>query len=251
MNMRPFFLFFFTCLISFPVVAQYNTRSSSPEAMQLFRDARLMAKAGDNEPAKALLLKAIKIDPNFVDGYDVLADTYRDLNRVDSAIFYYKKSLEVYPRGIMAHQNLAAAYQVNQEFDAAINQYRELLRHYPDYPEAFHGIAIVHYNQSQFVEAIKNSEVAVRLYLSTNNALNAADARMLAGQACQKKGFDDKALKYFKASKKHFDDKPYYHYYIGLSYLNLGKKEKAREYMSRAELMGYQIPPYIKSRLAQ
>ena len=240
----------FTCFSLF-IFAQFDTSSRNTKALENFQSGEKLFTAQNFPEARNFFLKATKADPNYVDAYNRLAETYRLLEIVDSTIHYYKASLEIYPRGLQAHQSLAAAYQIKGDFDAAINQYRELLRHYKDYPQAYYGMALVHFNQREFPEAVRASEAAMQIFMRGKSLVNAADARMLAGQSYMNLGEYNKAIQYFKANKKYFSDKPYFYYYMGFSYLRLGKKEKAHENFNQAKRMGYKIPVNVTEELRQ
>ncbi|MEM7375421.1 MAG: tetratricopeptide repeat protein [Bacteroidota bacterium] len=225
--------------------AQFNTGSNSSEAAALFQAAQ---KEQNPKLIKALCLKALTIDSIFIDARNYLAETYWNLNLTDSALSMYQSSLEKYPRGIRAHEGLARLYQKKGEHQTAILQYQELLQHYPGYPPALYGMAMVYFTQNQFPESIEYSEQAMRLYLAANRPEHAADARMLAGQAYLKHGNANRAIKYFKASKKRFGDKPYFYYHLGECYLMLGKTEKAEELFAQAQSRGYQIPMHLRKK---
>ncbi|RMG27779.1 MAG: hypothetical protein D6730_06495 [Bacteroidetes bacterium] len=198
---------------------------------------------------KTAYLRMVQEHPGYVPALDQLAGLYRSMGQLDSAIFYYQRSLELQPGGIIARQSLAAAYLVQEDYPTAISHYQQLIRQHPDYPEAYQGLARVYLAQKAYEKAIQNSEIALRWYLIAKKHEHAADARMLAGQAYM--GIRDykRAIKYFKASKKHFKDKAFYHYYIGYSYLRLNKEKEAMTYLRTAQNMGYQLPTYVKARL--
>ncbi|MEM7660146.1 MAG: tetratricopeptide repeat protein [Bacteroidota bacterium] len=238
-------VFTFCTLLLFPLFAQFNTGTTSPEAKSHYRTA---TQAANPVVAKQQLFQAIANDANFVDAYNQLANLYIDLEQYDSAAHYYETSLDRYPRGIRAHQGLARVCQLQGNFTGAVQQYEELLRHFPNYPPAFYGIALVQFNQNNYSETIRNSEQAMRLYLQANRPLPAADARMLAAQAYQQQGEYAQALKYLKASKKHFGDKAYFPYRIGMCYFMMGKPAKAEEYFAEAELKGYKVPTHVRQR---
>jgi tetratricopeptide (TPR) repeat protein len=225
--------------------AQFNTSSTSPEALDHYRDAREMANPIH---AKQAFQLAIAADTNFVDAYDQLAALLGELAQYDSARHYYQLSLDKYPRGIRAHEGLARLYQIQGDFESALNQYQELLRHYPNYPPAYYGMALIHFSENNFPETIRDSEQALRLYLAANRPLPAADARMLAAQAYQSIGNYQEALKYLKASKKQFGDKPYYHYRVGMCYFMMGKSDKAEDCFVQAEQKGYKVPTHVRKK---
>ena len=241
--MKPTATFCLLLFVSSSLFSQFNTGSNSAEAAGFFAAAREQTNPVE---AKALCLRALEEDTIFVDARNYLAELYWELEMSDSAMHFYQSSLDKYPRGVHAHEGLARMYQAQEEYDAAIFQYQQLLRHYPNYPPAFYGMAWVYFNQHDFESSIENSEKALRLYLAANRPEPAADARMLAAQAYLKDGNYNRAIKYFKASKKRFGDKPYYYYHLGECYLMAGKKEKAAELFTQAENMGYNLPVHLK-----
>ena len=247
-DMKHFLILLLSCSISLVVFGQYSG-TATEAARRLYQEAKTAQRVGNLDRARQLLRLTIAEDDNFVNALDDLGALYREAGVLDSAVFFFNRSLELNPRGVVAHQNLAAVYQLNGQYEQAIEQYRELLSHHRSYPEAYYGMALAYYNQEQYPQCIQNAEVAMSLYLSANQALNAADARMLAGQAYMDSGDYKQAIKYFKASRKHFEEKPYFHYYIGYSYLALGDIKSAREYIDKAEMMGYRVPQHIRNRL--
>ncbi|MDX2283841.1 MAG: tetratricopeptide repeat protein [Bacteroidia bacterium] len=239
-------LFLLACLT---VSAQGDLGSSTPEAMSHLRQARMLTAAGDLDGAIAACRAALAADPRYTEARLQLASAFRSRNQLDSAISQYRRALDLYPRNIDAHQYLASAYLLQGDHASAIGQYKELLRHYPDYPEAYLGLAQVYFSQEDYREAVRYSESAMRLYLARELDENAASARMLAGQAYLALGDADRALAYFKASKRHYEGMAFYDYYLGLAYLDLGNREKSSEYLSSAAQKGYKLPPYIQERL--
>ena len=246
--MKYFTILLLSCSLSLSTYGQYDG-SATEGARLLYQEAKQAIRTGDVEQAKQLLRLTILEDAGFVNPLDDLGSIYREQGRLDSAVYYFQRSLAVSPRGVVAHQNLAAVYQLDGQYQAAIDQYRELLSYHRSYPEAYYGTALAYYNLEQYEPCIKYAESALSLYLAANQSLNAADARMLAGQAYMYSGDYKQAIKYFKASKKHFEARPYYHYYIGFSYLGMGNLKTAREYIDTAAAMGYRVPQHIRSRL--
>jgi len=194
-------------------------------------------------------LKEVAANPTYIPAIDKLADLYRSIGNIDSTIYYYQRSLELKPEGIIARQSLAAAYLVKEDFDTSIKHYKVLQKDHPDYPEVYHGLSRVYLAKKDYQLAIKNSEVALRWYIAAKKNLHAADARLLMGKAYMYERDYKTAIKYFKAGKKHYQDKAFYHYHIGYCYLYLKKDKVAKEYLSQAEDMGYQLPVYVKDKL--
>ena len=71
----------------------------------------------DPNLAAEYFLKAIKIEPKFVQAIDNLGKVYRILEKYDLAEKYYKKSIEIFPNGSTAHQNLAVVYDRQERYN--------------------------------------------------------------------------------------------------------------------------------------
>ena len=223
--------------------------SDSPSARKLFQSASDQGRVGKYQKAKQLYLRALAEDEDYVEAIDHLGDIYQQVGDLDSAEFYYQQSLKLKPEGVIAGSNLAAVYQKQGLQDSAIAQYHRLISIYPEYPGAYHGLAAIYLNEKDYDNGIKAAEAALKLYLNAGRPLLAADARMLAGQGYMHLENYKKAIRYFKASKKHFVAKSYFHYYIGYSYMKMGKLAEAQEYLDRSEKMGQQLPTQVKERL--
>lgn len=171
--------------------------------------------------------------------------------KIDSAILYLEKASLLDVKDITTQLKLGALYQMNEQYDEALEQYSQIIRQggAQPHPAAFYGKARTHFAQKGYLEALRNSEIAMRWYLEANKNIAAAEARLLSGQCYMHMGMYQQAIKYFKASKKHYFDRPFYHYYIGYSYMKLNKIKQARQYLLDAEKMGYQVPTYVKMRI--
>jgi tetratricopeptide (TPR) repeat protein len=224
--------------------------STSQRARELYASGSRLQANGDLIAARDLFLSALREDPYFVAAMNQLAENYRRSGQLDSTIYYYRQSIANYPRDLRAQQGLAAAYQLADQPQAAIDQYHALLRQFPGYPEAYYGLAQVYMGLNQYGQVISNAETAMRWYLAGENFEPAADARHLAGLGYLNSGDPKRAIKYFKANAKYFSGRPFYHYYLGLAYLQAGKAKDARRQLDQARALGYDIPDHIQNRLS-
>ncbi|MDX1908228.1 MAG: tetratricopeptide repeat protein [Bacteroidia bacterium] len=226
-----------------------STLTAQTEGRTRYVEGQRLEQANQIQAARRAYLGAIKADPTLLEARFSLASLYRRDEIYDSAVWYFESVLALNARHLKAHQELAAVYQLQGNFDKAISQYKLMLQHHPGYPQGYYGLAQTYFAQEQYQQAVFNSETAMRLYSEMGSQENAADARMLAAQGYFQQGDYDTALKYLKASKKYYEDKAYYPYYIGFCYLGLGEMDKARTYFAQAEVMGYKLPAYITERL--
>lgn len=201
--------------------------------------------------AAAAFQRAAAADSLYPDAWLGLAGAYQAQQKHDSAIYAYRKLLRIAPRHLIARQQLAAVYQMNNDPDASIQEYKELLKYQPGYPYAHYGMGLVYFSQEDYPNAIIQSETAMRIFLEGGSPDLAADARMVAAQGYLYEGNYDRALQYLKASRKHYESRPIYHYNLGLCYKQMGDKEKATESLRMADQMGYKLPPYLKEWIAQ
>jgi anaphase-promoting complex subunit 3 len=210
---------------------------------------RLMASSPG--AAASAFRRAAQADSLYPDAWLGLAGAYQVQQKHDSAIYAYRRLLRIAPRHLIARQQLAAAYQMNNDPDASIQEYKELLKYQPGYPHAHYGMGLVYFSQEDYPNAIIQSETAMRIFLEGGSPDLAADARMVAAQGYLQEGNYDRALQYLKASRKHYEGRPIYHYLTGLCYKQLGDKSKATESLRIADQMGYKLPPYLKEWIAQ
>jgi len=219
------------------------------EAFKLYKSADLQHKLGNVDVARSLYQKALLEDDRFIEAMDNLGDIYRKKGLLDSAVYYYQMSLDLEPEGILAYQNLAATYQLQEKYDEAIGVYVDLLDQYPNYPEAYYGLGKLFLLQKDYFRSQYYANIAIAKFLKEKESHRAADARLLAGRSYLAHGNYKKAIRYFKANRKYFSQKAFYPYYIGVGYLKLGKEQKARKYLEKAEIRGYQLPVYVTERL--
>ncbi len=191
----------------------YNS-SNIPEAVKYFEQASDYGDQNDFENAKKYYLKAIAVDPNFVEAYDNVAVIFRKQKDYTKAIEYYKKSIEIYPQGHMAHQNLAVVYGIQKDYASAITEYEVLKDMNPNDPEAYFGLANCHMMLSEFEEALPHAEKALKLY--------EAESSPFVGDG---------------------------QYMIGLIYYYSGDNKNAKKYMKLAIANGVQIDPNIQKAL--
>ena len=96
--MKQGWLIIFLLVISGHTMAQ-NYSSNSKKAIKRFEEARACFQARDNACTEEKLLKAIKVDPEFIEAYQLLAQFCFDQGQVDEASGYFAKSLEIDPEG--------------------------------------------------------------------------------------------------------------------------------------------------------
>jgi tetratricopeptide (TPR) repeat protein len=234
-----------------PAQTAFDTGTRSTAARQYLDLAQQYLDASDPRQAIDQLRLALRADPDYIDAIDLMGDSFRAMDKPDSAVRYYRRSIGLYPRNLWALQALSLTYHLKGEYQQAIDSYKDLQSQYPAYPEGYLGMARILFDLEQFREALPRAEQAMRLYLQGGENLRAADARMLAGRCYLAIGEPKRALRYFKASERHFETESFFPFYLGQAYLDMGKKEKALTYLLDAKSQGFQVPAYLMERARQ
>ncbi|HTA62992.1 MAG TPA: tetratricopeptide repeat protein [Bacteroidia bacterium] len=170
--------------------------------------------SGNYKQAIKLYRKAIEIDPKYVDAYDNCGLSYRRLGILDSAEYFYKESIKIYPQGTTSHGNLAIVYTERGQNDKAIQEYEVLAKYNPNDPESYYGQAGVYIDMKEYDKAIPLAKKSIDL---------------------------------FEKYKPEYAGDAYY--YVGLAYLKLKDKVKAKEYINKAVQKGSTPPPNIMAEL--
>ena len=110
-----------------PVVSPTGKKTTARErAEALAREAEvLLTQAeGNAEGARQKLMDAIKIDPEYAEGYLGIGVTYFARDRYDEALDWYKRALEVNPGLGDAYYNIACVYAVRGDRAQALRYLR-------------------------------------------------------------------------------------------------------------------------------
>lgn len=241
---------------------QFFTGTRSTKAKSHYDQAINEMETATWGKALESLEDALEVDNDFIDAYLAHGIVCRQLYKKNQALKSFNKAISLYPRSLIAHEQLALLYQEMGRLEDAVNVYKQLLTHYPAYADGYVGLAKAYFGLGEdrantssteaihaFMSCVKASDMAMRLYLRTENNKRAADVRLIAGRAYMEAGDFNSALKYMKASKRQLEDKPYFHYYLGLCYFRKGDKDKAKSSFADARDMGYKIPQYMEDRL--
>jgi len=104
------------------VAPLYTALDETGRVMQLYDQAVRVFAAGDEEQAIVLLEEALRLDPGFVDGYEVLGVIYGRQGKFHEAIDFFRRLEEVAPREPMVNTNLSLYYMKLGDKETAENQ---------------------------------------------------------------------------------------------------------------------------------
>lgn len=87
-----------------------SSGSSSQADQRDLERGKQAIEAQDWERAASHLERAAKSDPRNADVFNLLAYSYRHLDRIDDAFVYYGRALDLDPRHLGAHEYIGEAY---------------------------------------------------------------------------------------------------------------------------------------------
>jgi Flp pilus assembly protein TadD len=123
----------------------------------------LLGKTGRSDEAMVHLLKALEINPNYVETHNNLGNLLAVTGRTDEAIAHYQKALELNPNYAEAHNNLGFLLAGMGRTDEAIAHYQKALELNPNYAKAHNNLGILLVNMGRSDEAITHYQKALEL----------------------------------------------------------------------------------------
>ncbi|MGD9159981.1 MAG: protein kinase [Desulfobacteraceae bacterium] len=114
------------------------------------------------ERAKALLLKAVKLNPDSSQGYYHLGRIYTQQKDYTSAIASYQTATELNPRMYNAFFNLGYIYAIKKDYSRAQEMFSRVVALSPPFlDEALYNLAVVQRKTGNIQDCIKNLEQAI------------------------------------------------------------------------------------------
>ena len=124
------------------------------------QSSSLMEKAP--ERAKALLLKALKLNPGNPQGHFLLGRIYTQQKDYTSAIASYQTAIEQDPRMYNAFFNMGYIYAIKKDYNNAQEMFSRVIALSPPFlDEAFYNLAIVQRKTGNVQDCIINLEKAI------------------------------------------------------------------------------------------
>lgn len=180
----------------------FYSDSKFESAQNAYIIAKDFMRSGQHKLAIENFLMAIKRDENFVLAYDDLAVCYRQQEKYNDAIKYYKKSLEIYPEGDFALMNIAVVYSLKSDFKTAISYYEKLIQYHPNNAEGYFGAGKSYFLLKNYEKALNNIFTAHRIYIDENSKY-AKDSEVVIGAIYQKLQEENKEDLFKKIAKEH------------------------------------------------
>ena len=139
-------------------------------------------QAGNIEHAVQLCKEILTDYPDNPYILDFLGILYHQIKDYDSAIEYFRKSIQLNPNSPETFYNLGAALTQKGLFEEAVTCYRNALRLNPNFVDAFNKLAIVLHKMGRLSEAITHYRTAAKYAPSFKTFFNLAIALQENGQ---------------------------------------------------------------------
>jgi tetratricopeptide (TPR) repeat protein len=191
--------------------------------VSLTREAETYIELGDYDKAKALLKKAIAINPRFVDAYNDLGRIYLKEGKTDEALNIFQNLARSNPLYTGIRVNLGEALLNKGRFEEALAEFKKGLKLGGASKELYNNIAYIYLKLSETEKAIKAYKKALKIdpgFYYAHSGL---------GQIYLDKYFLDEALVEFDQAVRLKPDYAPAHYNLGFVYSRKGLKEKALE----------------------
>ncbi|HAJ79804.1 MAG TPA: hypothetical protein DCO75_08525 [Fibrobacteres bacterium] len=177
-----------------------ETGTDNPET---FRNGGVVfERMGRNDEAEACFLQALRLNPQFDEVRDMLADHYIMIDQIDKSMALYRDYLKTSPNNIRALSRLVFCMSQNNQVKEAIELSKETMHLYPNSPVGYVDCAYVYLNDSRYDEALEFAGKA--LDVSPIDA----EAFRVKGIANSEKHLDDEARKAFESALRLEPDNP-------------------------------------------
>ena len=145
------------------------TPTTSAKAKEYYNNGHDYILGQNFREAVEALSLAIDIDPDYVDAYDDLSLAYRQINRLDSAEYFYLISHQKYPLGTVAIKNMAIVEERRGHYKKADEYYNKALAVNSKDPEIYYGLSKMYLMLKMFHDALDNGNTAEKYYKQMDN----------------------------------------------------------------------------------
>ena len=121
-------------------------------AKKEYDKAEKKLKDGDVNSSLTHLLKAVEIDPEYMEAHNNLGSRYVMLNQFDLALSAFRRALQLDPSATMVHLNMAVALMATQQNKEAEDVARRVLQQQPGNAQARYLLGLCLYTQKQYTD---------------------------------------------------------------------------------------------------
>jgi len=193
------------------------------------RLAESYAKAGKMADAVEILEEAVSIDPTNATLHNYYGQFLFLAGRFDAAESVFRKALELDPYLTDAHNNLGALLDRTGRKDEAIAEFRRALEDpaYTTPQKVWLNLGMTYSSQGRSEEAIGAFRQAVEIDPKFYRA------HFELASELDKTGRIEEAVRLYEVAAPEFRSDPTYHYRLGVVYVKLKDRDKARLHLNR------------------
>ena len=193
-----------------------------PNSINLYNIIAIINRdLGKLDEAIEVYNKALSLNPNYAEGYNNMAIVLQKQGKLEEAIVSFKKAFSIKPDYAEAYCNMGTTLQKQGKLDEAIEAYNNALSHNPNYAQAYYNMGIALQKQGKLDEAIEGYKKAFSI--KPNYAL----AYYNMAIALQKQGKLDEAIEAYNNALSHNPNYAQAYYNMGSSFKAQGKLDKA------------------------
>ncbi len=182
----------------------------------------------DRSGAERELRRAMELNPNDADAYQVYASHLSELGRLDEAMAAMKRARELDPLSLNISTNVGMFFYFAHQYDQAIEQYRKTIELDPNFPRAHIWLGLAYERKGRYDEALAEFRKAATLDPNSTEAVAAL------GHAYAQLGQRGEAQKRVDALKELSKQRYVPPYRIALIYTGLGEKDHAFAWLEKA-----------------
>jgi len=194
---------------------------------------------GSNDEAESCLKTALEINPASPEANYSLGLILQKQEKVEAAIWYYKKAIAGDRLLAEARANLGAIYVQKGMLDDAISELKEALAINPDLALAHSNLGLAYINEGKLDEGVEQLNKAVAI------DPDLASAHMNLAIGYTKKGILDHAFLEYDKALNIDPDYAKAHYNLAIAYYKKGHYRKAVKHCDRAMALGAKIDPQL------
>jgi tetratricopeptide (TPR) repeat protein len=127
------------------------------------RLARLLNREERPQETLAVVRRALAVDPDYPDLYNVLGVCYLGLERYDEAIAAHQRYVQLAPEEPNAHDSLGMSYQQSGSYGQALAEYNAALAEDPEFEPAIIHLGDVYFQQGRYREALAQYQRYIRV----------------------------------------------------------------------------------------
>ena len=172
--------------------------------------------------------RAIELNPNHPDTYELYSYLLSATGRLNESIDVIKRGLALDPLSLPLLDDTGQAYYWARRYDEALHQYRKSIDIDAAHPGAYSGVGVVYEQKGMYKEAIEAFQRAIDSTERTSNLLG------LLGHAYALSGKRAEALKILDELKQMEKVKYVSPYDLAVLYTGLGEKDQAIEQLHKA-----------------